>query len=100
MEKAEENPGSRGDRPPNPRGRAREPGKSGGNFKKNQKKQKKRKFFLTLFPFGCIFSFTVADDGRRQKPAGCLTVSGKEKRQTKSICQHKEVKLAEDLPPA
>ena len=84
MEKAEENPGSRGDRPPNPRGEARESGKKRENFKKKSKKnQKKRKFFLTLFPFGCIFSLTVADDGRRQKPAGCLTAQEMEAKTNK-----------------
>ena len=61
--------------------------KSGKILKKNQKKQKKakkkRKFFLTLFPFGCIFSLTVADDGRRQKPAGCLTAQEMEAKTNK-----------------
>ena len=95
MEKAEENPGSRGDRPPNPRFPGEDTGigkKAGGGGiqkkkKKKQKKQKKakkkRKFFLTLFPFGCIFSLTVADDGRRQKPAGCLTAQEMEAKTNK-----------------
>ena len=57
--------------------------KAGEIPKKNKKKQKKRKFFLTLFPFGCIFSLTVADDGRRQKPAGCLTAQEMEAKTNK-----------------
>ena len=54
MEKAEENPGSRGDRPPNPRGEARESGKKRENFKKKSKKAKKSKkkteILLDTFP--------------------------------------------------